>query len=48
LLEGLRSPRSRVAPTTFFKQMHALIDEVADDKRKKARNGAATRSAARS
>jgi antitoxin ParD1/3/4 len=47
LLEGLKSPRSRVAPKTFFKRMHALIDEVADVKRKKRRNGTATRSAAR-
>src|SRR2546425_1068501 len=38
LLEGLKSPRSRVAPKTYFKRMHALIDEVAKDKRKKGRN----------
>ena len=47
LLESLKSPRSRVVPKTFFKRMHALIDEVADDKRKKGRNRTATRSAAR-
>lgn len=48
LLEGLKSPRSRVTSKTFFRRVHALIDEVAEDKRKKGRNGTtATRSAAR-
>ena len=47
LLDGLKSPRSRVPVKTFFKRMHALIDQVAAEKRKTGRNGKATRSAAR-
>jgi antitoxin ParD1/3/4 len=47
LLEGLKSPRSRVAPKTFFKRMHALIDGIAEGKGRKGRNGKATGSAAR-
>lgn len=47
LLEGVRSPRSRVPVEKFLKRMHALIDQVAEEKRGKGRNGKATRSAAR-
>lgn len=47
LLEGLRSGRSRMPVKTFFKRMHTMIDEVAEEKRRKGRNGKATRSASR-
>jgi hypothetical protein len=47
LLEGVKSPRSRVQAKTFFKRMHALIDEVAEQRQRKRRNGKATRSASR-
>jgi antitoxin ParD1/3/4 len=47
LLEGLESPRSRVPAKTFFKRMHALIDQVAEERGRKGRNAKATRSAAR-
>ena len=47
LLEGLKGPRSRVAEKTFFKRMHALIDQVAEQGRSKGRNGKATRSTSR-
>jgi antitoxin ParD1/3/4 len=46
LLAGLGSPRSRVPVKTFFKRMHALIDQVAEERRRKGRNGKATGSAA--
>ena len=48
LLEGLRSPRSRVPVRSFFKRMHALIHQVAEEKRGKRQHGKATRSASRS
>lgn len=47
ILEGLKSPRSRVSTKMFFKRMHALIDKVAEEKRRGRQNGKATRSAAR-
>jgi len=47
LLAGLKSPRSRVPVRTFFERMHAMIDEVAEEKREKRRNGKAVRSAVR-
>jgi antitoxin ParD1/3/4 len=47
LIEGLKSPRSREPVKTFFERMHALVDEVAKERRGKGRNGKATRSAAR-
>ena len=47
LLEGLESPRSGAPVKAFFKRMHTLIDEVAEGKETKGRNGKATRSASR-
>lgn len=47
LLEGLKSPRSRVPAKKLFQRMHALVDEVAAERRRKGRDGKATRSAAR-
>lgn len=47
LLEGVKSPRSRVGKREFFRRMHALIDEVAERTRGQGRNGKATRSTAR-
>lgn len=49
LLEGIESGRSRSSAKTFFERMHALVDEVAAEKRKRnrKRGGKTARSAAR-
>jgi hypothetical protein len=43
LLEGLASGRSPLGPATFFKRMHALVDQIAADQGKR-RLGKAGRS----
>lgn len=47
LLEGIKSGRSRVPAKAFFKRMHTLIDQVAEEKMRKRRDGKAPRSASR-
>jgi antitoxin ParD1/3/4 len=47
LLDGMNSPRSRVGDREFFRRMHALIDQVAERTKSKARNGKAARSTSR-
>ncbi len=48
LLEGAKSPKSRIGEREFFRRMHALIDQVAERTTDRARNGKAGRSTSRS